>query len=102
VRREVELEQRLHSLEALGDAVGAMKSLSAHHYRQVRQAVKPARTYREGVERMVRSVGAGLGEGPGGAGLLVIGAELWSSEPVAAASWERAPPSASGGGPRRS
>ena len=50
MKRELELERRLRSLHTLGEAVGAMKSLSAHHFRETRSAVAPARIYREGVD----------------------------------------------------
>jgi F-type H+-transporting ATPase subunit gamma len=53
-----------------------MKSLSAHHFREARRAVEPARTYREAVARILDWAGAGLAAGEGEAGLLVIGAEL--------------------------
>jgi F-type H+-transporting ATPase subunit gamma len=76
VRREIELKRRLRSLRALGEAVSAMKSLSAHHFRAARNAVQPSRVYREGVERILEWAGATLGAGQGPAGLLVIGAEL--------------------------
>jgi F-type H+-transporting ATPase subunit gamma len=76
VRREIELRRRLRSLEALGEAVTAMKSLSAHHFRDARREIEPARTYRVGVERLLRRSGATLAAGPNGAGLVVIGAEL--------------------------
>lgn len=76
MRREIELRRRLRSLEALGDAVNAMKSLSAHHFREARTAIAPARTYREGVKRIATWSGATLAAGTEGAGLLVIGAEL--------------------------
>lgn len=76
MRREIELKRRLRSLQALGEAVGAMKSLSAHHFREARNAVQPSRVYREGVERILEWAGATLGAGQGPAGLLVIGAEL--------------------------
>jgi F-type H+-transporting ATPase subunit gamma len=76
VRREIELKKRLRSLHALGEAVGAMKSLSAHHFREARNAVQPSRVYREGVERILEWAGATLRAGQGPAGLLVIGAEL--------------------------
>jgi F-type H+-transporting ATPase subunit gamma len=76
MRRELDLKRRLHSLESLSEAVGAMKSLSAHHYRDVRKAVEPARVYREGIQRLAAWAGAELAAGAGGAGLLVIGAEV--------------------------
>ncbi len=76
MKREVELRRRLRSLGALREAVGAMKSLSAHHFREARKAVEPARTYRHGVERILSWAGASLPAGDGASGLLVIGAEL--------------------------
>lgn len=76
MKRELELRRRLRSLEALGEAVRAMKSLSAHHFREARAALAPAHAYREGVERMLAFSGATLAAGSEGAGLLVIGAEL--------------------------
>ncbi|NPC48507.1 hypothetical protein HPC50_15695 [Corallococcus exiguus] len=76
MRSEVEGRRRLQSLEALGEAVSAMKSLSAHHFREARRAVEPARAYQRGVERLLRGAGAPSTGGTGGAGLLVIGAEL--------------------------
>jgi F-type H+-transporting ATPase subunit gamma len=76
VRREHELERRVRSLQALGEAIGAMKNLSARHYREIRGAVGPAREYRNGIERILAWTGAELPSGGGAAGLLVIGAEL--------------------------
>lgn len=76
MKREAELERRLRSLRALGEAVTAMKSLSAHHFREARAAVAEARAYREGVDRILDWTGAPIAAGEGGAGLLVVGAEL--------------------------
>jgi F-type H+-transporting ATPase subunit gamma len=76
MKREYDLKRRLRSLETLGEAVSAMKSLSAHHFRETRNAVGPARVYREGVERFLGWAGAGLPPGDGPAGLLVVGGEL--------------------------
>jgi F-type H+-transporting ATPase subunit gamma len=76
VKREIELKRRLRSLQGLGEAVGAMKSLSAHHFREARRAVTSARRYRDGVERIAGWASASLPAGHGSAGLLVIGAEL--------------------------
>jgi F-type H+-transporting ATPase subunit gamma len=95
VKREVELKRRLRSLQSLGEAVGAMKSLSAHHFRETRNAVEPARIYRQGVERICGWAGATLGAGGGAAGLLVIGAELglcggYNAQVVAAGAKRRA------------
>ena len=76
MKREADLRRRLRSLHTLGEAVGAMKNLAAHHFRQARGAVEPARIYREGVERLLARSGGALPAGPGPAGLLVIGGEL--------------------------
>jgi len=76
MKREVELKRKLRSLKALGQAVGALKSLSAHHFRQARQSVEPARAYRDGVGRILEWSGATFRSGDGAAGLLIVGAEL--------------------------
>jgi len=76
VKREYDLQRRLRSLRTLHEAVGAMKSLSAHHFRETRKAVEPARNYRSGVEKILGWTGASLSAGRGAAGLLVVGGEL--------------------------
>ncbi|MCA8962131.1 MAG: F0F1 ATP synthase subunit gamma [Planctomycetes bacterium] len=76
MKRAVAIERRLATLETLGVAVGAMKSLSAHHFRDARAAVDPAHRYREGIERVLRESGASIGPGDGPAGLLVVGGQL--------------------------
>jgi len=94
MKREAALRQRLRSLEILGEAVGAMKSLSAHHFREARSAVAAARAYREGVERIAKEARASIPAGSGGSGLLVIGGEFglcgsYNAELVAAADKRR-------------
>jgi F-type H+-transporting ATPase subunit gamma len=74
--REPELRRRLRALEALADAVGAMKSLSAHHLREARAGVEPSRAYRAGLTELLPRVGAALPPGDGPAGLLVVGSDL--------------------------
>jgi len=76
MKREADLKRRIRSIETLGEAISAMKSLSAHHFREVREAVEPARAYRQGVERILGWAGASLPSGGGPSGLLVIGGEL--------------------------
>ena len=76
MKRKTELTRRLRSLRTLGVAVGAMKSISAHHFRETRRAVEPSRVYRADVERVAAWAGAALAAGDGPAGLLVIGGEL--------------------------
>jgi F-type H+-transporting ATPase subunit gamma len=95
MKREYEPKRRLRSLQSLGEAVRAMKSLSAHHFRDTRNAVEPARVYREGVERILARAGATLGAGSGPPGLLVIGGELglcggYNAHVVAAGAQRRA------------
>ena len=76
MKREIELRRRAQSLDTLNEAIGAMKSLSAHHFRELRASVEPAREYREGVERIFAGSGASLPAGDSGAGLVVLGGEL--------------------------
>lgn len=76
MKREHELKRRLRSLSTLGEAISAMKSLSAHHFREARGAVEPARSYRQGVAQLLRVTGVSLPAGMGPAGLLVIGGDL--------------------------
>lgn len=76
MKREYDLKRRLRSLQTLGEAVSAMKSLSAHHFREARSAVEPARAYREGVERILAWASPTLAAGAGPAGLVVVGGEL--------------------------
>ncbi len=95
MKREHELRDRLRSLEALGAAVTAMKSLSAHHFREARAGLEPARRYRDGIDRVVAQIGASLPAGDGPGGLLVVGSELglcgaYNAHLVAAAAHRRA------------
>jgi F-type H+-transporting ATPase subunit gamma len=57
MKREQYLRHRLHTLKTLNDAVSAMKSLSAHHFRLSRQALPAARAYREQIEMALADVG---------------------------------------------
>ena len=76
MKRIHEIERRLRSLKALGEVVTAMKSLSAHHLREARAAVEPARTYQEGVERLLPADVTAEPAPAGPHGLVAIGAEL--------------------------
>lgn len=101
MKRSAELQKRLHALEALGDAVSAMKSISAHAVQEARSAVEPARAYQQGVARIVQQSGVSWPAGRGPVGLLIIGAELglcggYNAQLVAAAVVHR---SALGPGP---
>lgn len=57
MRHEVYLRRRLHTLHTLHDAVSAMRSLSAHHFRIVRKGLAPAREYRAEIEAIVAEIG---------------------------------------------
>ncbi|MEZ6062361.1 MAG: FoF1 ATP synthase subunit gamma [Planctomycetaceae bacterium] len=77
MKRQQYLRHRLETLAALQDAVSAMRSLSAHHFRRARQALTAARQYRSEMETMVAEIGihqplhAGVP-----AGLLVVASDL--------------------------
>jgi F-type H+-transporting ATPase subunit gamma len=77
MRHELYLRRRLHTLQALHDAVSAMRSLSAHHFRVLRQALPAARAYRAAIERVVADIGLHqehYGSAPGG--LVVVASDL--------------------------
>jgi F-type H+-transporting ATPase subunit gamma len=78
MRQEAWLRRRLHTLRTLHDAVSAMRSLSAHHLRVVRQALRPAREYRAEIERAVAEIGIHQPAPPTSApfGLLVVASDL--------------------------
>jgi F-type H+-transporting ATPase subunit gamma len=77
MRHEMALRRRLHTLHTLHDAVAAMRSLSAHHLRGLRQALPAARAYRTEIESVVAAIGLHQplhGLAPGG--LVVIASDL--------------------------
>lgn len=57
MKRQQSLQHRLQTLSALQDAVGAMRSLSAHHFRRARQSLQAARTYRSEMDTIVAEIG---------------------------------------------
>lgn len=57
MKREQYLRHRLHTVRALHEAVSAMRSLSAHHFRLSRQALPAARTYRDEIVKSIADVG---------------------------------------------
>ena len=57
MKREQYLRRRLHTLHTLNEAVSAMKSLSAHHFLQCRQALPAARAYRDEIEQAIADIG---------------------------------------------
>lgn len=70
MKREHSLRRRLHSLQTLSEAISAMKSLSAHHFRSARAALPAARSYRDGIERALAAAGVHQSEATGEAILL--------------------------------
>jgi F-type H+-transporting ATPase subunit gamma len=71
------LTHRLHTLGALRDAVGAMRSLSAHHFRRARQSLAAARQYRAEMNTVIAEIGIHQPLHVGvPAGLLVIASDL--------------------------
>jgi F-type H+-transporting ATPase subunit gamma len=57
MRHEVYLRRRLRTLHTLHDAVSAMRSLSAHHFRLLRKGLQPAREYRAEIDQIVTEIG---------------------------------------------
>lgn len=77
MKREQFLKHRLQALSTLQDAVGAMRSLSAHHFRRARQGLKTSREYRDEVNTMVAEIGIQQPLPVGvPSGLLVIASDL--------------------------
>jgi len=77
MKRQQYLKHRLETLAALQDAVGAMRSLSAHHFRRARQALAAARQYRNEMDTLVAEVGIHQPlHGGVPAGLLVVASDL--------------------------
>ncbi|MEX2187018.1 MAG: FoF1 ATP synthase subunit gamma [Pirellulales bacterium] len=77
MKRQQYLKQRLQTLAALRDAVGAMRSLAAHHFRRARQALAAARQYRGEMDTVIAEIGIHqplhVGVPPG---LLVVASDL--------------------------
>jgi F-type H+-transporting ATPase subunit gamma len=57
VKRQQFFRHRLQTLSALHEAVAAMRSLSAHHFRCARQALPAARNYRDEMNSLVAEIG---------------------------------------------
>ncbi len=77
MRHEVYLRRRLHTLHTLHDAVSAMRSLAAHHFRIVRQGLQPTREYRTEIERILAEIGIPQPEPTAApAGFLVVASDL--------------------------
>ncbi len=57
MKHERYLQQRLHTLGALDEAISAMRAFSAHHFRLSREALPAARAYRNEVELALAAAG---------------------------------------------
>jgi F-type H+-transporting ATPase subunit gamma len=77
MKRELALRRRLQSMETLSEAIGAMKSLAAHHLRSARAALPAAHAYRQGIDDALAVLGLHQRESPGDASaILLIAADL--------------------------
>ena len=77
MKRQQSLQHRLQTLTVLQDAVGAMRSLSAHHFRRARQALVAARQYRSEMNDVIAEIGIEQPLHVGApAGMLVIASDL--------------------------
>lgn len=77
MKRENTLRQKAESLETLSEAVGAMKSLSAHQFRAAREALPAARAYREKIDEILSAIGVRQSTASGTArGVLLIASDL--------------------------
>lgn len=77
--RERSLHRRLRTLATLHEAVGALRSLAAHHFRVARAALPAARAYRSEIEADLAVLGgstAANGSPDARPGFVVIGADL--------------------------
>jgi F-type H+-transporting ATPase subunit gamma len=57
MKRAQALRRRLHAQETLYEAVSALKSLSAHHFRLARAALPATRAYRSGIDDAIAAIG---------------------------------------------
>jgi len=71
-----DLARKVRSFASLGEIVGAMKALSALHFRETRGAIEPIRTYRSKVERILSVVDRTPPSHDGPVGVLVIGGDF--------------------------
>lgn len=72
-----DLQRRLHTLETLSEAVSAMKSLAAHHFRKSRDALPAAHAYREAIGQVVAAINpARPEESATTSGVLLVASDL--------------------------
>lgn len=77
MKREHTLRRKLESLRILGEAINAMKSLSAHHLRTARTGLAAARAYRDGIDRVIGEAGiVQIAPRDGAPAVLLLAADL--------------------------
>ena len=77
MKREHTLRRKLDSLGMLGQAITAMKSLSAHHLRTSRAGLTAARAYRDGIDQAMAAAGiAQIPPKDGTPAVLLLAADL--------------------------
>ncbi|MCM2372552.1 F0F1 ATP synthase subunit gamma [Aporhodopirellula aestuarii] len=77
MKRQQYLQHRLQTLSSLQDAVDAMRSMSAHHFRLARQSLIPARRYRDEMGQIIAEIGVHQPRHMGlPAGMLVVSSDL--------------------------
>jgi F0F1-type ATP synthase gamma subunit len=77
MKREQSLRRRLQAQETLYEAVSALKSLSAHHFRIARAALPATRAYRTGIDEALAAIGFEPPEmHPAPPGLVLIASDL--------------------------
>jgi len=78
--RERVLERRLHTLHTLEEAVNALRSMSAQHFRRARALLPPVRAYHEEVQAILDVLEPAPNTAPtrnhDGAGIVLIAADL--------------------------
>lgn len=74
--RERVLRQRLRTLATLDEAVGALRSLSAQHFRAARAPLEATRAYRDEVKRFLGVLEASPDPPEGPTGIVLVSADL--------------------------
>ncbi len=74
--RERVLQRRLHTLETLDEAVGALRALSAQHFRVARRLLPAARAYRDEIASVLGVLGRPAREEEAPPGVVLVAADL--------------------------
>jgi F0F1-type ATP synthase gamma subunit len=76
VSRSLVLERRLRALATLEEAISALRSLSAQHFRAARAPLEAVRVYRDEVQRFLGALPPLRAADPGPAGIVLVAADL--------------------------